>query len=53
MTTKQLTIKTEKFTAIVTGAGAKGFSFKVTKGNATRRDVRRTMKRTMKVKVLK
>ena len=50
---KQLTVKTETFTAVVTGAGAKGFSFKLTKGTATRRQVRRAMKRTLKTKVLK
>jgi hypothetical protein len=46
-TKKQMTIKTEEWTAVVTGAGSAGFTFKVTKGTATRRQVRRAMKRAM------
>ena len=42
---KQLTVKGEDWTAVVTGAGASGWSFKATKGSPTRRQVRRAMKR--------
>jgi hypothetical protein len=45
MTITQKTIKTETFTAVVTNPGVRGFSFKVTKGTATRRMVRRAVKR--------
>jgi len=53
MNAKIKTIKTENFTAVVTNPGTKGFGFKVTKGTASRRQVRRAMKRVLKVKTLK
>jgi hypothetical protein len=49
MNTKQKTIKTETFTAVVTNPGTRGFGFKVTKGTATRRQVRRAMKRSVQL----
>ena len=48
MTTTTKTIKTENFTAVVTNPGTRGFQFKLTKGTATRRQVRRAIKRTLK-----
>jgi hypothetical protein len=44
MNAKQKTIKTETWTAVVTNPGTRGFQFKVTKGTATRRQVRRALK---------